>query len=1409
APFRAFPNPDGKIVRPGGCPDIDLKINYSSGSTANPDFLGVGWSWNLTHFNSHANQLATSTGQNFHLQKEAAGQWKPLYHKLKDIDIHDDKNNNLIITYANGLRETVNNEGYETRLEQQDGNAVNFFYKPGTHLLTGITDNQHHRIKIIHNKNYITVISQGTEGQPVKVCINNSNHHISAVTLPFQSKTNIPGLHIRYKGHLIAAIDYPTGLKKIFDYNCTNAIRMVATDTHLLMSLCAVSAATVFVHMAQPPLIIHYGYSEINADSHNYLGFNAGLASITDYSGRDRLFEVPADYTYQTLEDNQLIKEIRTYNKYHLLINDKKISDRTGHILSEVNNFYCRTDKTNGCAHTSFKDLPTTYSLPLKTITKVWGDSNGQPDISTVTNAYDQYGKTIYSKDNYGRVTKVTYCPVKGDTACPAMPEGWMFSTLTQSVTTYPSGKTINIPHAITLPVTTYNYYRRKLNRNNTGYILVIDHQIYQSGHAQIISKRYYYNDYHDALTYGLVRKTILKKRDNNLLSTAALIRHYYYTKDHDNYSKTSYNAIELEDGKLQRFPSVTTSLFTNQVLKQTDISGTRISRYHYDNYGRLIQKDIAMHSSVTGCIHYKYTVSPELNQISVTLIKGLQHKIIFDSIGRKLQEWSKTIDAIGKAEAGRWLLKKQFGYNRYGHLMKVYSYTTNELKKIDTLTTTYKYDDMGVITQVILPDGQHIFKLYHDAERCMISYRMSRHAKRSAIEIVYYNTLNKPIKQITLPAFHRSLSAVKNLCAVNKWQQGARIFKITYDGFGRIISVTDPADRTITRVYNSLGEITVIKDSSGHELHYIYDLTGHRIKVYKQYRLSSKYGSWLMYAAHYNPAGQLLWQQGASCQHTTYTYTVDGHPSTITTPAGHVISFKYNPSGLPVTQYINGQLQMQIDYDPVTALPIKKSDITGTRRYFYSNDGMLQKEVHVGKNGYPDYRLQWFYDLNRRLIAVTDINGNKTVTQYDSLGRIAALYYNKLHGQRQLLTSLAYDDFSRITAIHYGSGMQRIINYDNYGRQYQVTDTLDKKLLFQWNYTYDVVNNIIQIQQQGSSKETGLLNYQYDMQNNLIAMTCRGSAGLPLCPRDTAFTGSGLSNAPVIIRQRYHFNPLNRLTEAKEVLQNSSEAATLSKVISYHYYKNMPLRLQHINTSWNNHLPVSKDFIYDTAGNMTVDGQGNQIVFNLFNQITAVITTQGKYSHYNYDGSGKEVMEKTPFSIHHFFYRGHYLINESIQTSDSQKIHTAGYQSIARTMDGTIDQYYEKNYKGDITGVLTQKKPGGQYTLHRYNIYSPYGMSWHHPEPAELLYKQLLTGFNGERSDSVTNWQFLGAGHRTYNPQQHYFVSEDLAGDGYRFAANNPIMNIDSDGNMPRSMKQGLRIINYVTTLGFGAIHK
>ncbi|MCY4329222.1 MAG: hypothetical protein OXC48_03950 [Endozoicomonadaceae bacterium] len=936
--------------------------------------------------------------------------------------------------------------------------------------------------------------------------------------------------------------------------------------------------------------------------------------------------------------------------------------------------------------------------------------------------------------------------------------------------------------------------------------MLVLDHQIHQSGSARIITNRYYYSDTHDVLTYGLLQKTIVKKVYDNLSSLPAeQIRHYYYTLNRDGYSKTLYSTIELGKGRLQQLPAVTISQFTNQTLEQANAAGTNITRYHYDDYGRLIQKDVAVNTAFATYIHYQYNIAPRLNQILITSANGLQKKIIFNSAGKKLQEWNEIVSVTGRAELGQWLLKKQFEYDRYGHIFKDISYVISSLKKQNKLITVYYYDDMGALTQVTLPDGQRVFKLYNDSEQCMISYRMSQHNQRSVISIVHYNTLNKPIQKITLPAFQGSLSAVKKLCYHEKWQQGVQVVNTTYDGFGRVISTTDPAGRTITTIYNSLGEVAVTKDSFGHEIHYFYDLSSHLINASKQYKTSSGVAGWLMYAAQYNPAGELMWKTNAFQQRTTYTYTTDGNPATITTSEGHIISFRYNLLGLPIASYIDGKLQLKNDYDPITALLIKKTDSTGTTRYLYSDDGMLQQEIHTGENGYPDYHLKWFYDLNRRLIAVTDINDNKTLTQYDSLGRITALYYQRLHHQRQLLARNRYDDFSRTTSIDYGSGMYRTLSYDNYGRRYQVKDMLNNQLLSKWYYSYDIVNNIVQLKQQGNNNQTGLLNYRYDEQNNLIAMSCHGSTGLPFCPRDTAFTDSGLNNAPVIISQHYHFNPLNRMTEVNEGLQDSSGKATLSKVISYHYYKNMPLRLQRVSTSWNNNLSVSKSFSYDKAGNMIMDGENNQINFNPFNQIVRIITTQGKYSYYNYDASGKEVLEKTAFSKHYFFYRSHRLINENIQTRQDQTTHIIGYQNIARTMDGVVDQYYEKNYKGDITGVLTRSSSGDQYRLSQSNTYSPYGMSWHHPGVIIPFYQQLLTGFNSERSDPVTHWQFLGTGHRTYNPYQHYFVSEDPAGDGYSFAANNPIMNTDPDGNMSKSLK----IINYITTLGLGAIHK
>ncbi|MCY4177111.1 MAG: RHS repeat-associated core domain-containing protein [Endozoicomonadaceae bacterium] len=105
--------------------------------------------------------------------------------------------------------------------------------------------------------------------------------------------------------------------------------------------------------------------------------------------------------------------------------------------------------------------------------------------------------------------------------------------------------------------------------------------------------------------------------------------------------------------------------------------------------------------------------------------------------------------------------------------------------------------------------------------------------------------------------------------------------------------------------------------------------------------------------------------------------------------------------------------------------------------------------------------------------------------------------------------------------------------------------------------------------------------------------------------------------------------------------------------------------------------------------------------------------------------------------------------------------------------------------------------------------MYSPYGMIWHRKSKTLPLYKQTLYGFDGERRDPATGWQFLGEGHRTYNKNQRYFLSEDPAGDGYAFGSNNPVMNTDPSGNSPKWLGEIFKWADYISTAGLSALHQ
>lgn len=79
-------------------------------------------------------------------------------------------------------------------------------------------------------------------------------------------------------------------------------------------------------------------------------------------------------------------------------------------------------------------------------------------------------------------------------------------------------------------------------------------------------------------------------------------------------------------------------------------------------------------------------------------------------------------------------------------------------------------------------------------------------------------------------------------------------------------------------------------------------------------------------------------------------------------------------------------------------------------------------------------------------------------------------------------------------------------------------------------------------------------------------------------------------------------------------------------------------------------------------------------------------------------------------------------------------------------------------------------------------------------------IIQSLHKTFNGERPDPVNHCYHLGQGHRTYNPILMRFHSPDIEspfGEGglnpYSYCLNDPINQIDQNGNMSTSAKIGI----------------
>ena len=402
------------------------------------------------------------------------------------------------------------------------------------------------------------------------------------------------------------------------------------------------------------------------------------------------------------------------------------------------------------------------------------------------------------------------------------------------------------------------------------------------------------------------------------------------------------------------------------------------------------------------------------------------------------------------------------------------------------------------------------------------------------------------------------------------------------------------------------------------------------------------------------------------------------------------------------------------------------------------------------------------------------------------------------------------------------GPGIQRTFQYDTTGKLGSTTDTLDGRVLLQLSYTYDADSDNILTLTRREGDLAATQRYTYDLQNNLTAFHCgstNASGASELCPRDIDIRGSGLTEPPVITDQQYSFDQWNNIHRVIERV--STDKGPLTKTTEYGYvdrgtpaYPDAydPNRLLSYRTTWQGQRYSTRpaELTYDSAGRIIKDVNGNLLHYNAFGQQDRFTNAEtGEVTTYRYDSEGHQAVEQfadaTGKALQqplYMLYRDNTVTGRSQLGRDNQLHTSAEVEGIAHSEDGMITRWYLHDYKNDVLQSYNLGDNAGVQLLSN-NVYSPYGMRYDRQNntlaglPQALknqspLWQSQLPGFNGQSTDTATGYQFLGGGYRAYNPVYRQFMARDSFSpfkkiNGYGFGDNNPIMNTDPTGHMPK----------------------
>lgn len=363
-----------------------------------------------------------------------------------------------------------------------------------------------------------------------------------------------------------------------------------------------------------------------------------------------------------------------------------------------------------------------------------------------------------------------------------------------------------------------------------------------------------------------------------------------------------------------------------------------------------------------------------------------------------------------------------------------------------------------------------------------------------------------------------------------NGWLEGVTYgdgggYHFTYDGAGRLLTVTDPTSRVLeSHTYDSQGRAltsslaeghesltlayeplrTTVTDALGNVSTYDYaDVAGLKRVVRVSGPCTSCGGAggetqeWTyddggrvlthldakgrLTSYEYDPdTGDMVVERDALLNATVYTYYADGRVKTVTTPDNATKTYTYTMVGLPetITEAVDGATsrRSRFGYNG-RGQPLVSEDALGhvsTFAYDGVTGDLLAATTPGGATGnLAGATTSFTYDAMGRRLTATDPLGRTSSTSYDAHGRTSVVT-----APDGTTTSFTYDLGGRQTAVTDPIGRKTHTVYDGFGRVQVVIDPLQATT----QKTYDLMSRPTSI----TDAEGRTTRYEYDAYGRL-----------------------------------------------------------------------------------------------------------------------------------------------------------------------------------------------------------------------------------------------------------------------------------------------------------------------------------